>query len=669
MRLYVRTMTPLLLALHVSASTSARSVTGDTLHTLRDVDVVGVRLPLREVIGGQQLGGDELARAGSGSVADALRYLAGVQVKDYGGVGGIKTINIRSIGSQHVGICYDGIELGNAQNGQIDLGQFSLDNIQELTVYNGQRSAIFQPASDFAHGGSVYLRTRQPRFAQGKPSNVRVKAQCGASDLLRLSTLWERRLSERVSLSLNAEWMSASGKYRFRYKRLATDGTVAYDTTATRQNGDVRAERAELSLNGLLNRGHWTAKAYFYNSGRGIPGAIVNNVWRRGERQYDTNLFVQHRLQKDFGNRFSTQFLAKYAFYRTHYINNDSTQLPADNRYWQQELYLSTANAVELLPQWSVSMAYDLRWNKLNADTHRFAFPTRLSQLASIATAIDLGFLRLQGSVVGIFVNDHTRLGPSARLHKYAPAAFLSFRPFASESLRLHAFAKRSFRMPTFNDLYYTEVGNARLLPEHVNQYDLGFEYKQTLRNGWLKSVSLRADGYHNSVRDKIIAYPKGQQFRWTMLNLGRVHINGIDATASATLCPIDHFAITTRLQYTFQEARDVTDKSTPYYRDQIPYVPRHSGSVAVGLLWQGWSLDYSFIYAGNRWNAQENNAYNHMEPWYTHDLCLRRAFAIGSCEGRATLEINNLLNQQYEVIANYPMPGINARIGLELNI
>lgn len=96
------------------------------------------------------------------SVADALRYFSGLQLKDYGGVGGIKTVNIRSMGTNHLGIFYDGIELGNAQNGQIDLGQFSLDNVEEISLYNGQRSAIFQPASDFGNAGSVYIVPRLP---------------------------------------------------------------------------------------------------------------------------------------------------------------------------------------------------------------------------------------------------------------------------------------------------------------------------------------------------------------------------------------------------------------------------------------------------------------------------------------------------------------------------
>lgn len=669
MRWNKRKAFPCLLALLAPVVVSAQTDGADTLHALRGVEVVGVRLAQREVIGGQRLDGDALRRLDGGSVADALRYFAGVQLKDYGGVGGIKTVNIRSMGSQHVGVYYDGVELGNAQNGQVDLGQFSLDNVQELTVYAGQRSSIFQSASDFAHGGTVYLRTRRPRFADGKRTNLKARVEYGSSDLLRLSSLWEEKLSDRVSLSLSMGWTSASGKYRFRYRRVTPDGSVAYDTMATRHNGDIRAERVELNVNGQLQRGFWSGKAYFYDSGRGIPGAIVNNVWRRGERQYDTNVFLQQRFQKDFGDRFSTQWLAKYAYYRTRYIDRDTTHLPVDNRYWQQEVYLSTSNVYELLPCWSVSASYDLRWNKLNADTYRFVFPTRLTQLAAVATALDFGALRLQGSLVGSFVSDHVRRGASARLHRYMPAFHVCYYPLVSHTLSLHAFAKRSFRMPTFNDLYYAEVGNAALRPESTNQYDVGWTYDGTASAGWLQTYQVRMDGYYNTVHDKIIAYPKGQQFRWTMLNLGRVHIVGVDAQAAATFRPLRDLTATLRLQYTWQQARDVTSSSTPYYKDQIPYIPLHSGSAVVSLQYKRWGLDYSFIYAGERWSGQENTATNHLEPWYTHDVALRCDFAIGRSRCRASLELNNVLNQQYEVILNYPMPGTNGRIGLEMTL
>ena len=104
--------------------------------------VVNAKLKHREIMVPQTLSGEALKRMSNLNVADALRYFSGLQLKDYGGIGGIKTVNIRSMGTHHLGIAYDGIALGNAQNGQIDLGQFSLDNVEEISLYNGVR--LFQ---------------------------------------------------------------------------------------------------------------------------------------------------------------------------------------------------------------------------------------------------------------------------------------------------------------------------------------------------------------------------------------------------------------------------------------------------------------------------------------------------------------------------------------------
>lgn len=670
----------LLLALGVG--TKAETTQKDSIQTIKGVEITA-RLTQREIVPAQSLKNADLQRLNSQSIADALRFFSGIQLKDYGGVGGIKTVDIRSMGTHHLGIFYDGIELGNAQNGQIDLGQFSLDNIDEISLYNGQKSAIFQPASDFGNAGSVYIRTRKPRFTDGKSYNVKLKAKYGSSDLVRLSALWEQRLSSAVSTSLNAEHLTSSGKYKFNYRRVTPSGVVAYDTTAVRQNGDIRADRIDFNVNGILQRGYWNTKVYFYNSQRGIPGAIVNNVWRRGERQSDLNFFVQNRFQKDITDRFSTQWLAKYAFYRTHYVNKDTTQLPADNRFWQQEFYLSTSNAYEILPNWSISASYDFRWNKLNADTYRFVFPTRFSNMISLATAFEARFIRIQGSVLASFIHDKlhptTRLMPGMKatdnITKFTPALFIDFPIIdkatngASTKLSVRTFAKRSFRMPTFNDLYYTDLGNSNLKPESATQYDLGVVFNKQYNGHLLKNVQFQADGYYNTIHDKIIAYPKGQQFRWTMLNLGRVHIMGIDVMGAIALQPINDLVVTARLQYTYQDARDVTNASDVFYKDQIPYIPYNSGSAIVNLAYHNWTLNYSFIYSGKRYNQQENIPNNYMQPWYTSDVSLQYDFKAFGTKCRAMLEVNNILNQKYDVILNYPMPGINGLVGLQVEL
>ena len=661
----------------------------DSVQHVREIVVVS-KPAMREVVPSQKLNGELLEKLNTHSVADALRYFSGIQLKDYGGVGGIKTVNIRSMGTHHLGISYDGVALGNAQNGQIDLGQFSLDNVEEITLYNGQKSAIFQPASDFGNAGSIYIRTKEPDFERKEEggkwkenTHLRIKTQYGSSDMFRLSGLWEQKISETVSSSVSAGFLTASGKYKFRYERRYPDGTTAWDTTAVRQNGDIHAERIEANLFGRLNQGGWQVKGYLYNSARGIPGAIVNNVWRRGERQQDLNTFVQAAYDQNIGDGFSTRWLAKYAYYNTHYVNRDSTQLPVDNRYKQQELYLSTANVLELLPNWSASLSYDFKWNKLDADIYNFAYPTRISNLVSLATAIDYKHLKAQASVLASFINDRThRRGDSSlftlhsSLSKLTPALFVNVYPFRGTFFSMRAYVKKSFRMPTFNDLYYTDMGNANLVPESALQYDLGFALNKHFTQGIVRHAEMHFDAYYNTVHDKIVAYPKGQQFRWTMLNLGKVHIKGIDVEAEADCRVGRHVIATFRAQYTYQDARDVTDPADSYYNDQIPYIPWHSGSAIVGLSYKNWDFNYSFIYAGERYDEQENILYNHMEPWYTSDLSLRYQWKVERGKRKenclrmiAQLEVNNVLDQDYEVIVNYPMPGRNFALTISVEI
>ena len=675
---------------------SVASVMSDTSDIARYIDLeeytITARVKEKDIIIPQTLSGVQLKKMNALSVADAIRYFSGVQIKDYGGVGGIKTVNIRSMGTNHMGVYYNGIQLGNAQNGQIDLGKYSLENIEDIQLYNGQKSDIWQSAREFGAAGSIYLTTRRPRFADGKTVNVKAQMRAGSFALIDPSLLLDVKLSETMSLTMNAELISSNGKYPFRYRRVTPSGEVAYDTTAIRQNGDINAIRVEAAVNHYYsNTGFWKVQLYHYNSERGVPGAIVNNVWRNGERLWDRNSFVQASWQDELFNRWSVKVNAKYANDYTRYINNDDKLIHVENQYLQQEVYLTMVHKVKIFDWWDVSAAYDLQYNGLSMymDAHRF------THWLSAATAINIkNYLRVQASVLGTFVNDeqgtknqesrqnatqhHTTLHNATQ--RFTPALFLSYRPSQVVDLRLNAFYKQSYRYPTFNDLYYTDMGNAYLKPELAKQHNVGLSFTQPFRIAEQKGSEFRlnADYYYNRVSDKIIAYPKGQQFRWTMLNLGLVKINGLDVNAQLHfVLPMD-FYLTAKAQYTYQTAIDVTDPNDSYYGDQIPYIPWHSGS-AVGMFgwqndWQQYGLNYSFIYVGERYNQQENIIYNYTQPWYTHDLSIfgewdifkamrrlgdeakgKRLFTL-----RASLDINNLLSQDYDVILNYPMPKRN---------
>ena len=249
------------------------------------------------------------------------------------------------------------------------------------------------------------------------------------------------------------------------------------------------------------------------------------------------------------------------------------------------------------------------------------------------------------------------------------PAFFGSFKVLKNHDLSVRAFYKRMFRMPTFNDLYYTDMGNAFLKPGYAEQFNVGLKYTRNFeKSPFMRMLDVSVDAYYNKITDKIIAYPKGQQFRWTMLNLGEVEIKGVDAVLN-TQFSLGKLEVTTKFQYTYQEAIDVTDPADTYYRDQIPYIPWHSGSAILALFYKGWGLNYSFIYTGQRYNQQENIPRNHTQPWYTSDLSLQKTFKIRTRTLKATAEVNNLFGQDYDVVLNYPMPKTNFRFVVSVDL
>ena len=226
--------------------------------------------------------------------------------------------------------------------------------------------------------------------------------------------------------------------------------------------------------------------------------------------------------------------------------------------------------------------------------------------------------------------------------------------------------------MPTFNDLYYTDIGNISLKPEDATQYDAGVEYTKsiTLKNNSLHGLQLhvKTDGYFNQVNNKIVAIPKGNsQYRWQMMNLGYVEITGVDVNTGLAFGFAHDVRWDIQMTYTYQRAKDLTDPKDPLtYGGQIAYIPRHSGSVTSCIAWNDWSLNYSFIYVGERYHNSANIAMNYEPSWYTHDLALSKRFRFRTWDLSTSVEVNNLLNQQYDIILNYPMPGLNGKLVLK---
>lgn len=630
----------IILLFFIAISTHAQTSRLDSVHTIRDVAVVGVRP--HYLTPSQTLAGAALQDLSTTSVADALKYFSGVQIKDYGGLGGLKTVNVRSLGSQHVGIYLDGIRITNAQNGQIDLGRYSLSNMESVALYNANRNERLQSASEYASAATVYLQTRRP-----DSTALNVEYGAGSFGLQKLKAYF----SFRNILFVDAEYQRTDGGYPFRFQ------SASEDTVGKRRNSDICFYRLEAA--GFYKG--FTAHAYFYSSERGLPGPVVRRLsdqWDSTDRQWDRNFFLQSTYRHTWGS-FALKTNLKYAYDWLRYLQDPSTNAAAmhcDNHYRQQDLYASVAAAWNT--SWlSLTASTDLRWSDLTTNVYRSAYVYRLDS-KSLLSAI-ASYRGFEGNIALLYthIGDHSaRTAQSAAtLSRLTPMFLASWHRCA---FTVRAFHKRIFRAPTLNDLYYTLVGNAQLRPEYTSQFDLGVDYKD-------RHLHLALDAYYNRIEDKIVAIPMKSQFRWSMVNFGLVKSLGLSATAGYDRT-WGRFSLNANANYTCQRDRDYSSPHDPEYRNTIPYSPLHSASLIVDLSYDGWSLCTSWLYTGDRFALISNNRDDLLGAWQTVDLKLNKRFRIRRHYVQATVECNNLCDSRHEVVKRYPMPGRNWKATLQ---
>ncbi len=611
---------------------------------------------------------EELKRLHALQVSDAVKHFSGVTVKDYGGVGGLKTVSLRSLGAQHTAVGYDGITLSDCQTGQIDIGRFSLEHVDRLSLSNGQSDNIFQPARFFASAGVLNIQTLTPHFKKEESTHVVASFKTGSWGLVNPALLIEQRLNHRWSLSASGEWMSADGYYPYTLRYGNTDNMLT--SREKRKNTDVQTLRAEAGLYGnFSSTEQWKLKAYYYQSSRGLPNSTTYYYNFSSQHLWDKNAFVQSHYKKELSRQWVVQTSAKWNWNYQRYLDPDylNSERRLENAYYQQEYYLSASMLYRAWDHLSFSLSTDGSLQKLNADLTDFAYPTRYSWLTALAGKYVNDWLTLSASALATVIYEKADRGGSAGNHrKLTPYVSASLKPFSEEEFRIRFFYKDIFRLPSFNDLYYGHTGSISLRPERARQYNVGLAYNKSIST-FVPDLSATVDAYYNKVSDKIVATPTKDLFVWSMVNLGEVEIKGVDATASLSLQPCRKLLIHLSGNYTYQRALDVTQKTHPSptaektYKHQIAYTPRVFGSGQAGIETPWLSLSYSFLYSGKRYTGQ-NIPQNRIDSYSDHSLSASRDFKIGRLTTSLSVEVLNLLDKNYEIIKSFPMPGRSFR-------
>lgn len=594
-----------------------------------------------------------MEQMGMHEVAEAVKHFSGVSVKDYGGIGGLKTISVRSLGAQHTGVCYDGIAISDCQSGQIDISRFSLDNVSLLYFTIGQSDNIYLSAKTFASAGTLSIETMRPDLDQ-RSYQLNVNLKAGSYGLANPSLMYQQRIHPKVSLSAYADYLRADGNYPFELR----NGTERIE--GKRNNSDIETWRAELNAYIDINdRQNINLKAYLFDSERGLPGGVVYDNPYAAERLYDRNYFAQAAYENRFSEHWKLKAGGKFN-YTWNRDRNDQASGITDDRYRQTETYLTATLWGEPVEHLSFSLAQDFAYNDLSATLRNCQFPERFTYLTAAAVRYAHPLFTASASLLNTHIHERVETGDASEgFRRLSPAFSLSWKPFR-ENLRVRLSYKDIFRVPTFNDMYYLLIGNVNLRPESTRQWNVGVTYNRSFSNT-LEHVTLTADGYYGTVKDKIVAVPT--MFVWRMSNVGEVKTLGLDLNATAALKWTETWKTSLRFAYSFMQAEDVTERDSQTWHNQIAYTPRHSGSSSCSLSTPWLELTYNVLYAGERYSSGYNSNDNRLSAYTDHSLSLSKKIKWKHSQLRIQAEALNLGGKNYEVIRFYPMPGRNYKV------
>lgn len=628
--------------------------------TLDSVVVSAEKINLLEKTpSGDVLEKKDLQTLNTNSVGDAAKFLSGTIIKDYGGLGGVKTISVRGLSANHTAIVYDGVNVFDNQSGQVDLGKYSLSSIESLSLANGQFTPSLPTAISLASASSLNIQTEKPNLVNDRRSRTDIAFSLGSFNTWSGNIFHAHRISTHHIITTYLDILQSKGDYPFvlHYGLLSSQKTE----TLKRKNNDILSSHAEINWFWDINRTNTLKlKAFAYYSDRGLPSAVTLYYMNSKERLYNKNFFLQTSFTSYLNGLFTYKNNFKVDYNFTEYIDPLlSNGLGGEDDEYQQMLFYDN-NAISFQPRENLffTLTNDIYYNTLKAIPQMDDKPQRLSSLtAFVADFRFWKYFYLTANILNSYYIDNY-LNENKNTSHYSPFVAIKF---SKDCFSSTLFYKNIFRMPTFNELYYRRVGSRDLKPENTSQISFTNSFTKKLR---LLSISTELSLYYNDVTNKIVAIPKNI-YLWSMINYGKVEIYGFDVRIGV-LTKIKELSLDIKLNYSYSHAMD-NEPTSITYKHLLPYSPEQIYSIISTFEWQRFSLGYTCMLVDNRYSLPENISFNLLPHYADHSLSLSYIQKTKYGDYKLTFSVNNILDKQYEVIRSYPMMGRN--YNLKINI
>jgi outer membrane cobalamin receptor len=574
-------------------------------------------------------------------LSDILQMSGGTYIKSYGGNSSIKSISFNGLGAEHVLILLNGNRMNSFQNSQIDLSLIPKDNIERVEVFNSGFSSIY--GSD-AIGGVINVITSNDDITR-KELSLNFISQYGSYDYSKYSFSASKNFSN-VSVELIYSNESSNDDFDYYF----FDGVT--EVLKQRENSDYGLKNYALNTQiNFTQSSKINIYSNYIDNERSIPGIETGSPPSEA-KQYDWNW----NNILTYENNINRNLYFKSSFnYQNNLMNYENGELIQS--YYKNIVYTNNSQICYYTNGFKATAGYDLSYALLKSN-----------EVEDNVNRIQTGMYLV--SEIGLFKNGNLKVLPSLRFDTYsdigksnlAAKVGLNYKPFVDYKFHIRSSIGNNYRAPTFNELYWKELGNKNLKSEESLNFDAGliFNFDFIANNTFDVSYT------YINVSNKIIWRPNASGL-WSPVNLtkSRSDVLAVDLKMDKEF--YRDVSSSVSLNYVFTSSKKKSSKypGDPSFNKQIFYVPQNTFKVNLELFIKNIGVNAYYSFIGRRFTDFENIKYLPATEILDGNVFFN--FRLNDLNVTMKFEVNNILNKNYQLISGYPMPLRNYKLGLSL--
>ena len=620
----------------IAFGANAQAPIRDSVHTIEEVIVSSNRLN-RFSTGSkvEEIDSATIVQNNTNSLSDLLANQTQIFVKSYS-ISGLSTPSFRGTNASQTAILWNGFNLSSPMNGGQDLALLPVNFVNTIKLQFGGAGALWGSG---AMGGTIHL-TNTPFFDKG--FSIGTSLSVGSFEDRQGN--FELGISKKKIIS-TVKIFHHEAKNNFTFLNVAKYGKP-----------EQKAENAAFNQTGVLLENYFKVtknqnlsfRIWLQDNNREIPASMTSGSSKASQNDKALRSTLEWQRLKD-----KISYFIRAAYFNESLDYEDPlTNLVSKS---QTNAFISEAETkIKITNNQLLNIGINNTYNTaLTKNYAKNPYQNRTAFFGSYQLKNKRSTLKTTTSLRQELISNGSN----------PFTASFGIEGWLLQSIRLRGTASKNYRLPTFNDLYWAQGGNPTLLPEEGYNQELGIAYVYCKKN---VAVEAGITKFNSTISNWIMWVPNTSGI-WSPENIVKVWSRGeeYDLKFYYTLRKIK-FNLGIHYHYIRTTNEEINTPDQSSLHKQLIYTPTVKGVSSVGIEYKKFRLVCTYNYVDYRYTTSSNSQY--LDPYQTIGIDFSKTLQFSNLLLKTYVQVNNLTNESYQIIAYYPIPRKSFQVGLTLN-